>query len=233
LVGDWEFELKPTLDNQWGDYRQPAYAGFVATDANVIRYKRETSPDPAWQVAGLDDSQWDQVQVSYGPQFWRLVPLPGKTDSFLLESRLSALKSVDPSVPVEVSGKLYYWTPYEFSWRWGLKGNPGRQGYHGLKEWMHDDIFQFGEAVREWPGAPSPRIVAEKEGSTYYLWSTVVSDQDQLAKLVKGGTSIDCFGILFCCHPGAHGAWFLWWCRLSRTNPAELRKRGDSFGGFI
>ncbi|MCX6223807.1 MAG: glycosyl hydrolase [Bacteroidia bacterium] len=193
LVGDWEFELKPTLDNRWGDYRQPAYPGFVATDANVIRYKQETSPDPGWQAAGLNDSKWDTVQASYGPQFWKLGPLPGGTDSLLLESKLSVLKSVDPAVPVEVAGKRYYWSSYEFSWRWGLKGNPGRQGYHGLKEWVHDDIFQFGNAVRDWPGVPRPRIVAEKEGTTYFLWSTIVSGQDQAAKLVKGG--IDPTGI--------------------------------------
>jgi hypothetical protein len=187
LVGDWEFELKPTLDNLWGDYRQPAYRGFVATDANEIRYKKESSPDPGWQVAGLDDSQWDKVQTSFGPQFWKLGPLPGNTDSLLPESKLSVMKTVDPAVPFEVAGTLYYWSPYEFSWHRGLKGNPGRQGYHGLKELIHDDIFQFGEAVRDWPGAPRPRIVAEKEGSTYYLWSTVNSGQDQVAKLVKGG----------------------------------------------
>jgi hypothetical protein len=187
LVGDWEFELKPTLDNLYGDYRQPAYQGYVATDANLIRYKKETKADVAWQVPMLDDAQWDTVQVSYGPQFWKLGPLPSKADSLSLESRLSVLKSVDPAVPVVVAGKTYFWKPWQFSWRMGLKGNPGRQGYHGLKELIHNDIFQFGEAVRDWPGVPSPRIVPEKEGTTYFIWSTVVSAQDQSAKLVKGG----------------------------------------------
>lgn len=195
LVGDWEFELKPTLDNQWGDYRQPAYAGYVATDANSVRYKKEDILNPGWQAAGLDDSKWDIAEVSYGPQFWRLGPLPSAVDSLLLESKLSSLKSVDPDVPVEVAGKKYFWTPYEFSWRRGLKGNPGRQGYHGLKEWIHDDIFQFGHAVMDWPGVPRPRIEAEKEGSTYYLWSTVLSDKDQVANLVKGGIGPDCIRV--------------------------------------
>jgi hypothetical protein len=193
LVGDWEFELKPTLDNLYGDYRQPAYKGYVATDANLIRYKKETSADVAWQVPMMDDTQWDTVQVSYGPQFWKLGPLPGKADSLLLESRLSVLKSIDPAVPVVVAGKTYFWKPWQFSWRMGLKGNPGRQGYHGLKELIHDDIFQFGDAVRDWPGVPRPRIVPEKEGTTYFVWSTVVSGQDQDTKMVKGG--IDPSGI--------------------------------------
>lgn len=187
LVGDWEFELKPTLDNLWGDYRQPAYAGFVATDANVIRYRQESSPDQALQAVALDDSGWDTIKVTYGPKFWKLGPLPGGSDSLLLESGLSAIRSVDPAVPVSVAGKLYYWSPYEFSWRWGLKGNPGRQGYHGLKELIHNDVFQLGDAVRDWPGVPRPRIVPEKEGSTYFLWSTVASGQDQTAKLLRGG----------------------------------------------
>ncbi len=193
LVGDWEFELKPTLDNRWGDYRQPAYAGFVATDATLIRYKKESAPDPGWQAAYFDEKGWDEVQLSYGPQFWKLGPFPGKTDSVLVESKLSALKTIDPAVPVVVGGKQYFWKPYEFSWRRGLKGNPGRQGYHGLKEWMHDDIFQFGDAVRDWPGVPSPRIVPDKEGTTCYFWSTVVSPTSQEAKMTKGG--IDPSGI--------------------------------------
>jgi hypothetical protein len=193
LVGDWEFELKPTLDNRWGDYRQPAYAGFVATDANVIRYKSEFSPDPGWQSTGFNDSSWDTVQISFGPHFWKLGPLPGQADSLLLESKLSSMKSVDPAVPVEVAGKLYYWAPYEFSWHRGLKGNPGRQGYHGLKEWIHDDIFQFGKAVRDWTGIPRPRIVPDREGTTCFLWSTVSSGKDQMSRVVKGG--IDPTGI--------------------------------------
>lgn len=189
LVGDWEFELKPTLDNRWGDYRQPAYAGYVATDANVIRYKQETEAEPGWQSATVDDSKWENIQISYGPQFWKLGPLPDTIESLLPEATLASLKSIDPAKPVVIGGHSYYWSPYEFSWRWGLKGNPGRQGYHGLKEWIHDDIFQFGEAVRDWPGVPQPRIVPEKAGSTYFLWSTVISETDQQAKIVRGGVA--------------------------------------------
>jgi len=187
LVGDWEFELKPTLNNVWGDYRQPAYAGFVATDANQIRYKREGPGQPQWQKPALDDSSWDTIQITYGPYFWRLGPLPGQVDSLLLESQLSALQSIHPDEPVRVGEKTYYWKPYEFSWRWGLHGNAGRQGYHGLKEWIHDDIFQLGTAHRSWTGAPKPQIIPEKEGSTYYFWSSVNSDMDQQASLNAGG----------------------------------------------
>ena len=188
LVGDWEFELKPTLNNLWGDFRQPAYAGYVATDANAIRYKMETTQDPGWQTAALDDSQWEKIQTSYGPQFWRLGPLPDSINSILPENLLSMIKTIEPAKAVAIGGKTYSWQPYEFSWRWGLKDNPGRQGYHGLKEWMHDDIFQFGSAIRDWPGVPRPKIEAEKGGTTYFLWSTVVSSTDQSVKIVKGGT---------------------------------------------
>ncbi|MFA6483420.1 MAG: glycosyl hydrolase [Bacteroidales bacterium] len=187
LVGDWEFELKPTLDNQWGDFRQPAYQGYVSTDATLIRYKKETIPDPGWQGVAVDDDSWEQIEVAYGPQFWRLGPLPSNVDSLLSVSKLSALKLIDPSVPVELAGKNYFWQPYEFSWRWGLKDNPGRQGYHGLKEWIHDDIFQFGKDVRDWPGVPRPRIIADPEGPVYYMWSTVPSGLDQTVRLIKGG----------------------------------------------
>jgi len=187
LVGDWEFELKPTLDNQWGDYRQPPYTGFVSADAHKLRYKLETTPDPGWQSAVFNDAGWALEQVSFGPQFLKLGPLISSPDSLKLESKLIAMQAVNPDMPVTMGNMNYRWSEYEFSWRWGLKGNVGRQGYHGLKEWIHDDIIQTGNAVRDWPGVPSPRLVADEKGSTCYLWSTVISDQDQTARIKSGG----------------------------------------------
>jgi hypothetical protein len=186
LVGDWEFELNPTLDNRYGDYRQPAYPGYTAAEATDILFRMEDSSSGRWMDASLEEAGWDTVSISYGRRFWALGPLPGGVDSIRLETMLRQESSVGHGMTVKVGNRQVAWKPYEFSWRYGLKGNPGRQGYHGLKEWMHDDIIQTGRAIRDWPGVPRPRIVAGPAGSTWYFWSTILSDADQEASLEKG-----------------------------------------------
>ena len=79
------------------------------------------------------------------------------------------MRTVDPSVPVVVDGREFRWTPLGFSWRWGIEGNPGRQGYHGLKERIDSRFIGLGKnasALNETVFAP------EEAGSIYYLWST-------------------------------------------------------------
>ena len=58
------------------------------------------------------------------------------------------LSNVDPSVPVNINGKSYFWVPYNFSWRFGVEGDPGHQGYHGLKEEITDEFICLGKANR-------------------------------------------------------------------------------------
>ena len=59
-------------------------------------------------------------------------------------------------MPVVVAGKEYRWTPYEFSLRWGIEGKPGEQGFHGLKEIIHDEFFD---------------VPNDKPGSVWYFWT--------------------------------------------------------------
>jgi hypothetical protein len=186
LDGEWGFELKPTLDNRWGDYRLPAFGSLIGAEASTMRYADETAPGVAWYAPGLDDSAWARVSVSYGPGFWKLGPLGEGAEKASLDSALAALRSVDPSVPVEFGGRKYHWAPHEFSWRWGLKDNPGHQGYHGLKGIVHDDIIGFGRAVWNWPGIPGPHYEADTGGSSYYLWSSVPAEDACRAEVLTG-----------------------------------------------
>ncbi|MBQ9874998.1 MAG: hypothetical protein IJM30_11105 [Thermoguttaceae bacterium] len=153
LDGDWGFELLPTLDNQWGDFRLPISEKFLGAEAQRV------------EVEGVGEFLCD-----FGRKFWKLGPFPKDADLSELESTLANLKSIDPSAPIAFGGKEFAWRPYSFSWRWGIEGNPGRQGYHGLKEKIDSRFIGLG-ANKE---AHNETIFAEEEGgSVYFLWSTI------------------------------------------------------------
>ncbi len=184
LDGPWEFELKPTLDNRWGDFRLPVEQTVIGPEARIFRYAEEREPNPAWQTADLDDSRWSRVTHGFGQQFWKLGPLPQDVDGAAMEEKLATMTRVDPAVPVEIGGKQYSWTPYAFSWRWGVEGDPGHQGYHGLKENVTDDFLCLGKPQG---GLNETLYVKEDAGARYYLWTCAVVEKDVQAKVVVGG----------------------------------------------
>ncbi|MBK7256756.1 MAG: hypothetical protein IPI01_02825 [Ignavibacteriae bacterium] len=174
LEGEWQFTLMPTLDNQWGDYRLPAFAGAIGPEASTFLYKEECGQRQAWQLPWtVVDSTWRPVQASFGPQFMQLGPLA--SDARSIARRYAQLGVMDPADSIEVNGTMRGWSAYEFSWRWGVKGDPGHQGYHGLKGIVHDEQIQLGRPVKPWRGAPGPNYEREAGGDLYYLWSTIRS----------------------------------------------------------
>ncbi len=192
LDGDWEFELKPTLDNTFGDYSLPVYKGMVGVEVATMDFaeeliKNKPTKNPKGGERFLSELKWKETQVSFGPQFWKLGPLPSNIDSLAFEAKLKEYKAFDPIIPIELNGKKYYWEPYEFSWRWGLKGDAGHQGYHGLKGEVNNDLFSFGKIDKSRKHAPTYPLNAEVEGSMYYLFSTVVSPSEQQVQIKKNG----------------------------------------------
>lgn len=180
LGGEWEFELQPTLDNRFGDYHWPPTPTRLGAEVRQFRYAGEIAPNPGWEAAAFNDSSWRRVTTSFGPMFWKLGPLPPNAD---LDAKLAALESVDPAAPIEFGGKTYLWQAYEFSWRWGIEGNPGHQGYHGLKENLTDHFIGLGgpaHAKNETAFGPEPG------GSRYYLWSSVPSTGEGPAQAHAG-----------------------------------------------
>jgi hypothetical protein len=181
LDGEWEFELQPTMDNRFGDFRWPPTKAWIGAEARRFRYAEETAANPGWQAPEFDDSKWPRVTQSFGPKFWKLGPLPPATD---LDARLSALKAVDPSVPVEIGGRKFQWQPYDFSWQWGLEGDPGHQGYHGLKENVTDAFLCLGKRN----GGHNETVYGQESGDTrYYLWSSVAAQREGEAYALSGG----------------------------------------------
>jgi hypothetical protein len=160
VTGDWDFELQPVLDNRFGDYHWPATPGCIGAEVRQLEFSETGTPAGPWR----------KVTCGFGPKFWKLGPLPDDFD----ESALVGLQSVNPSVPVISNGKPYRWQPYELSWRWGKEGDPGHQGYHGLKGRVTDEFLCLG-APRG--GKNETLYGAEPGGNRYYLWSSVPADQ--------------------------------------------------------
>lgn len=184
LNGEWESELKPTMDNRWGDFRLPVTEKTIGAEARIFRYSEEKSARPGYQAKDFDDSRWPRVVHGFGLKFWKLGPLPKNPHVAALEAKLAALGAVDPTVPVEIGGKRYDWTPYAFSWRWGKQGDPGHQGYHGLKENVSDDFIRLGNPRS---GHNETLYGAEQAGTRYYLWTAAVASRPTKARIITGG----------------------------------------------
>ena len=102
---------------------------------------------------------WRKVTTSFGPRFIKCSTKPD-------------LLSITPPQGGTIC---------EFSWRWGIENDPGLQGYHGLKEKVHDDIITIGKIkVGSWGDS----YTAEDEDS--YFWTTIVSHCDMIASIHCG-----------------------------------------------
>ncbi|MCX6560607.1 MAG: glycosyl hydrolase [Candidatus Aminicenantes bacterium] len=184
IGGPWTSELRPTLDNRWGDFRWPPSPGFIGAEVRRFRYAFEDRPGAGPTAPAADSPFWRPQTASFGQRFWRLGPVPDGVDTGELEKRLLEQGRPNPSRPVPAGGDRLVWAPYDFSWREGVEGDPGHQGYHGLKEEMPDDFIRLGK-----PRLESTTIVREKEaaGSRYYLWTAIAAARMSAGRLVAGG----------------------------------------------
>jgi len=184
LDGTWEFELKPTMDNRWGDFRLPVTEPIIGAEARIFRYSEEKEKLKGIEQPGFDDSKWEKVTYGFGQKFWKLGPLPDNIDKAKTEKELALLTSVDPSKPVSINGLSYYWTPYSYSWRYGYEGDPGHEGYHGLKEEITDEFICLGKPES---GLNETLYIHEKEGSVYFLWTSAYSQNVTNVTIDTGG----------------------------------------------
>ncbi|MEI6644891.1 MAG: glycosyl hydrolase [bacterium] len=113
-----------------------------------------------WYCEGeTTNGLWRKVTSTFGPQFIQCDSLPASQDA------------------APKNGK-----PVEFSWRWGIENVPGMQGYHGLKELVHDEFITIGTAKSG--GHGGPKIEAGK--SDTYFWTTVVAPKDMTGYVQAG-----------------------------------------------
>jgi len=150
LDSKWETELSPVLDNRWGDYQLPAKNEMLGAQVRQLRLSEEA-----------DGSKSNLVTCSYGPQFLKLGPLAKKpsTEELL---RLS-------------KGGNAKWETYSFSWRYGVEGDYGHQGWHGLKGSVYDQFIRLGDIEEI---KMSKFRIPEKTGSYYVMKTAVIAPSD-------------------------------------------------------
>ena len=116
-----------------------------------------------WYCEGEQPGEtWHKVTRSFGPQFIRGTELPTDLCS-------------PPS-----DGK-----PWDFSWRWGIENEPGAQGYHGLKERVHDDFFALGVVKKKAWG----NTKYEAGATDTCFWTTVLAPRDMTANAHVGAVA--------------------------------------------
>ena len=187
---DWNVRFIPTMDNKWGDFRLPVENNrMIGLEARRFRWTRETEDlAKTAMLPGTDDSSWEEKLHGFATQFYVLGPIPENVGIYYFERRLAGLTSIDPSVPEYVYGRKFMWQPYDFSWRWGREGDPGHQGYHGLKRTVTDDFLCLGKPEQ---GLNETRYVDEIPNGRYYIWSCVTVSKDLTADILFSNTPPD------------------------------------------
>jgi hypothetical protein len=190
LSGPWNIAFVPTLDNAYGDFRLPVTSDNkrIGIEGRRFAWARETDElAKTAMLPAVNDQAWEKKLHGYGTQFYVLGPVPSNVDLALLDAQLAKLESVDPKIPVNVSGTALAWRTYDFSWRQGKEVDLGHQGYHGLKRTVTDDFLCLGKAVG---GLNETRY--EPDGGRYYLWTSATMDKAGKADiLISRGAPAD------------------------------------------
>ncbi len=176
LGNTWEFELKPSLDNQWGDFILPATGELLGATVRQLDYV----PSSGYQGGKLiRDKSWKSVTIGFGVQFLKLGPLPELPSN----KELMEMNPAQAGNESTVSGRKYSWEDYSFSWQYGVEGDYGHQGYHGLKGDIYDDFIRLGE-IRE--VKMSKVRVTESGGNFYILCTSVIAPDDGNFEMLAG-----------------------------------------------
>jgi hypothetical protein len=172
---EWEFELRPSLDNRWGDYELPAENRLLGPEIRQLYLSEDQ--DYTGGLVNLNASS--QITCGFGPHFVKLGPLPQLPQKEEILNLAPSIASGD----VSIAGKKYKWEDYAFSWQLGVEGDYGHQGYHGLKGEMYDNFIRLGsiEEVKM-----SLKRVPEKEGNYYILAASVIAPEDGNFELLTG-----------------------------------------------
>jgi hypothetical protein len=163
LDGAWQFDLVPTCDNRFGDFRLPGSDSLLGADARRFRYCDEFDDEPSWQSPAFDDSSWPETTFSFGPRLEFAGPFAPGSGAAANETEW-----LEQSSPGD-------WQPYGISLRWGIERDPHLtdwlSGPHGLKGQVPDEFLDFH---------------SETPGSVWYVRAKVLAGQGGEVSLVTG-----------------------------------------------
>lgn len=116
LEGEWDIDIIPTMNNKWGDFRLPASEELIGPEAREFKYAYISSGASDKEMTGLTTDTLMNI-YGYAPYM----------------ETLTLDKTVDLQRFLANGQSEAGWTPYCYSWQYGVCDNPGGQGYHGLK----------------------------------------------------------------------------------------------------
>jgi len=166
IDGDWESELVPTLDNQWGDFRLPATKDKIGAEARTFKYKIFDNPSGKYIKKDFDDSSWESSTYSFGPRMWQLNVSEKEAQSILSQIKSGKTK-------LRHNAKEFKWEEYDYSLKEGVENQPGSQGFHGLKYKLSDDFLILNQS------------------NCYYFKSFVYSNENKMVDIQISGVKAD------------------------------------------
>jgi hypothetical protein len=155
LKNEWQCKLIPSMDNTFGDFSLPAHSELIGAQIRrpTINNKKTT--------------------IGFGPYFKVSEPISPSEDINEIERKLL----IDPETS-EIN-----FSDYVFSMRYGREGDPGHQGWHGLKGKITDEFITLGKQIdyhNEY------RYEEEISNAVYYMYTYVYSNKKQRAKILTG-----------------------------------------------
>jgi len=175
LDGEWDFRLKPTMDNRWGDYRYPPSPTMLGPEARRFKYAEESKmpgTQLGWHTEKFDDGNWPEHVFSYGP-YWRSIgPLPeGEEPEELLSNALSGTTTFDEIY--EIASHTLRWERYHYSQLFGNESKHIHQVFGGLNG-ISDYFIVFDE-------------LTERHNASRYLTTTIQAQSEGDWDLLVGG----------------------------------------------
>ena len=141
-VGEWwNCFLMPTRNNRYGDFSQPPSKNYMGAQVRSFWYYESEM--------GVIPPSYDKFRKKAGAQ--RI--LYGYGTKWLCAGPFADEKEAEQILLAGIFGDLSQYHAYEISERFGIYGDPGEQGYHGLKGRVDSDFLVLGERYETLTGS--------------------------------------------------------------------------------